>query len=169
MHRKSILDNGLRIVTHPMKGMQSVALGIWIRVGGRHETPEYKGIAHYLEHIVFKGSKKYSCRRIKETIEGVGGSLNGFTSEELTCYLVKLPYSHLDLALDILSDMAVNPLLEAEEIEKERTVILEEAKMYKDLPQSYVYELLDELLWPNQPLGMAIIGTADSINRINKE
>ncbi len=146
-----------------------MALGIWIKTGGRYESPEHKGIAHYLEHLVFKGSKKYSCRKIKESIEGVGGSLNGFTSEELTCYLVKLPKSHLDLAVDILSDMAINPLLRPEEIEKERTVILEEAKMYKDLPQSYVYELLDELLWPNQPLGMTIIGTVESIGRINKE
>jgi len=169
MNKKTVLDNGLRIITHSMKRMQSVALGIWIKTGGRYETPEYKGIAHYLEHLVFKGSKKYSCRKIKESIEGVGGSLNGFTSEELTCYLVKLPKSHLHLAVDILSDMAINPLLQPEEIEKERTVILEEAKMYKDLPQSYVYELLDELLWPNQPLGMTIIGTVESIGRINKE
>ncbi len=146
-----------------------MALGVWIKVGGRYETPEYKGIAHYLEHLVFKGSKKYSCRKIKESIEGVGGSLNGFTSEELTCYLVKLPYAHLDLAVDILSDMALNPVLQPQEVEKERTVILEEAKMYKDLPQSYVYELLDELLWPNQPLGMNIIGTPESIGRINRE
>ncbi|MDD4893782.1 MAG: pitrilysin family protein [Candidatus Omnitrophica bacterium] len=152
-----------------MKRMQSAALGVWIKVGGRFETREYKGIAHYLEHLVFKGSKKYSCRKIKESIEGIGGSLNGFTSEELTCYLVKLPGEHLDLATGILSDMAINPLLEQVEIEKERTVILEEAKMYKDLPQSYVHELLDELLWPGQPLGTSIIGTTDSINRINKE
>lgn len=169
MYKKAVLENGLKIITHPMKKMQSVAIGIWIKVGGRYETPEYKGIAHYLEHLVFKGSKKYSCRRIKESIEGVGGSLNGFTSEELTCYLAKLPNLHLDLALDILSDMALNPLLQPEEIEKERTVILEEAKMYKDLPQSYVYDLLDELLWPNHPLGMSIIGTPESIGRINKE
>lgn len=169
MYKKTILENGLRIITHPMKRMQSVALGIWIKVGGRYETPDYKGIAHFLEHLAFKGSKKYSCRRIKESIEGVGGSLNGFTSEELTCYLVKLPNLHLDLSLDILSDMVINPLLHPEEIEKERTVILEEIKMYKDLPQSYVYELLDELLWPKQPLGMAITGTVESVNRINRE
>ncbi|MDP2937786.1 MAG: pitrilysin family protein [Candidatus Omnitrophota bacterium] len=169
MYKKTILENGLRIITHPMKRMQSVALGIWIKVGGRYEAPDYKGIAHFLEHLAFKGSKKYSCRRIKESIEGVGGSLNGFTSEELTCYLVKLPNLHLNLSLDILSDMVINPLLHPEEIEKERTVILEEIKMYKDLPQSYVYELLDELLWPKQPLGMAITGTVESVNRINRE
>ena len=169
MYKKTVLENGLRIVTHSMGKMQSVALGIWIKVGGRYETPEYKGITHYLEHLVFKGSRKYSCRKIKESIEGVGGSLNGFTSEELTCYLAKLPSPHLDLGLNVLSDMAVNPLLRPADIEKERTVILEEAKMYKDLPQSHVYELLDELLWPDQPLGMSIIGTPESIGRISKE
>jgi len=169
MYRKTVLENGLRIITHPMKRMQSVALGIWVRVGGRYETSEYKGIAHFLEHLAFKGSKKYSYRKIKESIEGVGGSLNGFTSEELTCYLVKLPNLHLGLALDVLSNMVISPLLQPEEIEKERTVIQEEIKMYKDLPQSYVYDLLDELLWPKQPLGMPIIGTNESTNRIRRE
>jgi len=149
--------------------MQSVSLGIWINTGGRYENAQFKGISHYLEHLLFKGSKKHSCRSIKESIEGVGGSLNGFTSEELTCYLVKIPGLHLNLALDILSDMVINPLLLESEVEKERTVILEEAKMYKDLPQSYVHELLDELLWPGQPLGTSIIGTAESISRIKRK
>jgi len=169
IYKKKILDNGLRIIAHPMSTMQSVALGIWIRVGARYESPQYKGIAHFLEHLLFKGSKNYSCCKIKESIEGVGGSLNGFTSEELTCYLVKIPQAYLDLALAILSDMVLNPLLLPKEIDKERAVILEEIKMYKDLPQSYVYELLDELLWPKQPLGTPIIGTVDSVNRIKRE
>jgi len=169
IYKKKILDNGLRIIAHPMSRMQSVALGIWIKVGGRYESAEFKGIAHFLEHLLFKGSRNYSCRRIKESIEGVGGSLNGFTSEELTCYLVKIPHSYLELALDILSDMVINPLLPQEEIGKERTVIIEEIKMYKDLPQSYIYELLDELLWPRQPLGMPVTGSIDSVNRIKRE
>lgn len=152
-----------------MPGMQSISLGVWIKTGGRYENKENKGIAHFLEHLIFKGSKKYSCRRIKESIEGVGGSLNGFTSEELTCYFAKLPRKHLDLALDVLSDMVVNPQLKQQEIDKERTVIIEEIKMYKDLPQSHVYELLDELLWPGQPLGMSIAGTIDSVNRIGRK
>lgn len=152
-----------------MPGMQSIALGIWIKTGGRYENQENKGIAHFLEHLIFKGSKKYSCRRIKESIEGKGGSLNGFTSEELTCYFAKLPRKHLDLALDVLSDMVVNPELKQQEIDKERTVIIEEIKMYKDLPQSHVYELLDELLWPGQPLGMSIAGTIESVSRIGRK
>jgi len=168
MYKKIVLDNGLRIITHQMPGMRSFALGIWIRTGGRYETAKLKGISHFLEHMLFKGSSKYSCRKIKESIEGVGGSLNGFTSEELTCFLVKLPSRYSDMALDILSDMVLNPLLAQSDIEKERTVILEEIKMYKDLPQSYVYDLLDELLWPKQPLGMSIIGTVESVSRISR-
>lgn len=152
-----------------MPRMRSAAVGIWISIGGRHESCEHKGISHFLEHLLFKGTKKYSCRKIKESIEGVGGSLNGFTSEETTCYLVKLPAAHLDLAVDILSDMVINPLLPPEEIERERTVILEEIKMYKDLPQNYVYDLLDELLWTRQPLGMPIIGSAESVGRIKRQ
>jgi len=152
-----------------MPRMLSAALGIWIKVGGRYESSQNKGISHYLEHLVFKGSRRYSCRQIKESIEGVGGSLNGFTSEELTCYLVKLPSRHLDLALDILSSMVADPLLSAEDIAKERTVILEEIKMHKDVPQSYVYELLDALLWPGHPLGATITGTEESVGRINRE
>ncbi|MFA5096498.1 MAG: pitrilysin family protein [Candidatus Omnitrophota bacterium] len=167
-YRKTRLANGLRIISRAMPGRQSVALGVWIRVGGRDESLGNKGISHFLEHILFKGTRKYSCRRIKESIEGIGGSLNGFTSEESTCYLVKVPDRHLSTGLNILSDMVLNPTLPSREIRKERTVILEELKMYKDLPQSYVYELLDELLWPGQPLGRPIIGTVESVNGIGR-
>lgn len=169
MYKRTKLNNGLRIITKRLPQAQSVSLGIWINTGGRYETDSEKGISHYLEHLLFKGSKKYSCRAIKESIEGVGGSLNAFTSEELTCYLVKIPNRYLSVAFDILSDMVTSPSLNQTEIDKERTVILEELKMYRDLPQSYVYELLDELLWPGQPLGTPIIGTVESINRINRD
>jgi len=169
MYKKTELANGLKIVSCRMPTMQSVALGIWINVGGRYESQHNKGISHYLEHLLFKGSKKYSCRKIKESIEGIGGSLNGFTSEELTCYLVKAPHRHLRQVLDILSDMVIDPVLPAVEIEKERTVILEEIKMYKDQPQIYVYEILDELLWPKQPLGAPIIGTVESVSSVTRQ
>jgi len=141
-------------------------LGIWINAGGRYEDAKNKGISHFLEHLLFKGTKKYSCRKLKESIEGVGGSLNGFTSEELTCYLVKIPADYFALALDVLSDMVINPAIPVAEIEKEKTVILEEIKMYRDQPQSYVHELLDELLWPQQSLGAPIIGTEASVRSI---
>ncbi len=169
MYKKTQLDNGLKVVTYNMPRMQSVALGIWIKVGSRYEADESRGIAHYLEHLLFKGSKKYSCHKIKESIEGVGGSLNGFTTEELSCYMVKLPSCYLSLSLNILSDMVLNPDLLPKELEKERTVILEEIKMYKDQPQNYVHELLDELLWPKQPLGQGILGTYEVISKIQKD
>jgi len=169
VYNKSILDNGLKIIAHRMPARQSVSLGIWIKVGGRYENSVNKGIAHFLEHLLFKGTKNYSCRKLKESIEGVGGSLNGFTSEEVTCYLVKMPSVYLKKALHILSDMVIQPTLPAPEIEKEKTVILEELKMYRDLPQSYVYELLDELLWPKQPLGASIIGTVDSVSQLSRK
>lgn len=169
MFRKSRLENGLRIITRRMPDMQSVSLGIWIKVGGRYENDNDKGISHFIEHLLFKGTKKYSCRAIKESIEGVGGSLNGFTSEELTCYLVKMPSNYLELALDILSDMVIDPVFPPLEVEKEKQVILEEIKMYRDQPQSYVHELLDALLWPDQPLGIPIIGSPESVSRINRK
>jgi len=149
--------------------MESVAIGLWIRVGGRDESKNTKGIAHFLEHLVFKGSRKYSCRQIKELIEGVGGMLNGFTSEEATCYFAKLPAVKQFQALDILSDMAINPKLAPQDIEKERFVILEEIKMHKDLPQSYVCELLDQLLWPEHPLGLPIIGERKTVLQLRRE
>ncbi len=166
MYTKTTLSNGLRVVTCRMPRAQGTAIGIWIKVGGRYETEQNKGISHYLEHLLFKGSRKYSCRKLKEAIEGVGGSLNGFTSEEVTCFLAKLPIRYLPLAIDVLSDMVMHPLLPAQEVEKERTVILEEVKMYKDLPQHYVYDLLDGLMWPKQPIGLSIIGTAESVGSI---
>lgn len=169
MYKKEILEDGLTCVTHSMAGRGSVAVGVWIRTGGRYENPDVKGISHLLEHLVFKGTKKYSCRQIKESIEGIGGALNGFTSEEVTCYLAKLPARYLEKGIDVLSGMVVDPLLAQKDIGKEKHVILEEIKMYRDLPQSYVHELLDDLLWPDHPLGQPIIGTETSVRSITRE
>ena len=164
MYKKTTLQNGLRVISSLMPNRQSVSLGIWIKVGGRYENEGNKGISHFLEHLLFKGTKKFSYRKLKESIEGVGGSLNGFTSEEATCYLAKIPLRHFKIAWDVL-----NPLLPIQEVEKERTVILEEIKMYKDQPQAYVYELLEALLWPGQPLGTPVIGTVDSITGMKRD
>jgi predicted Zn-dependent peptidase len=169
MYKKSIFKNGIRVVSHNMPDRQSAALGIWLDVGSRYETKKISGIAHFLEHLIFKGSRKYSCRQIKESIEGIGGALNGFTSEEFTAYIAKFPANFFDKVLDVLSDMVLNPLFPPEEIEKERTVIIEEIKMYKDLPQSYVSQLLDELLWPKHPLGENIAGTIESVKALSRK
>ncbi len=165
-YKKTVLDNGLRVVGYPMRDRQSLSVGIWANVGSRYETPVNSGISHYLEHMVFKGTRSYTCQEIKESIEGVGGSFNGFTAEELTCYFVKIPCRYLDTALDILSEMVLYPRMKPADIDKERTVILEEIKMYKDQPQSYVYELLDKLMWPGHPLGMSTLGTDKSVGAI---
>ena len=148
--------------------MESVALGVWIKVGGRYEKTNNCGISHFLEHMVFKGTKNRTGKDIKESIEGIGGSLNGFTGEETTCYFVKVANNHLGMALDILSDMALNPKLNKADIEKERNVILEEIKMYMDLPNYYVHDLLSKLMWPNHSLGMPLAGTFETVKKITQ-
>ena len=163
------LKNGLTVVGHRMPALSSVAIGIWIGAGSRYESKKINGISHFLEHLLFKGTKKRSCQQLTQAIEGIGGSFNGFTSEEVTCYLVKVINKHLDTGLDILSDMVRNSLLKKEEIEKERTVIAQEIKMYEDLPSQYVHEIFDELLWPNHPLGRNIAGTLKSLSAIRRK
>jgi predicted Zn-dependent peptidase len=167
-YQKRTLKNGVRLAGYPMREKDSFAIGVWANTGSRNEDKKTSGISHFLEHIVFKGTTHYSCTQIKESIEGVGGSFNGFTSEEVTCYLVKIPAEYWKLSLEILSDMALYPLMKQGDVEKERQVILEEIKMYKDLPSSYVYELLDGLLWPGQPLGRSVLGTEESMRAITR-
>ncbi len=168
MYRTSRLGNRLRIVTCEQPERSSVALGIWITVGGRHEAPEEKGAAHFLEHLLFKGSRGYSCRRIKESVEGVGGNLNAFTAEEQTCYYAKVPARWAAAAFEILADMVARPLLRRGDLERERSVILEEIKMYHDLPQAFVMDRLDEMIWPGHPLGMPVTGTEASVGAMTR-
>jgi len=164
-----IMDNGLIVAAKPMSHMESVSFGIWIRAGVRYEGTKNNGISHLLEHLLFKGTKTRGMKEIKEAIEGRGGSFNGFTSEEVTCYLVKLLSKDAELGIDILSDMVLNPKLDEKEIEKEKSVIVEEINMYKDIPSQHVHEILTEMLWPNQPLGMPLAGTVESVNSIQKK
>ncbi len=169
MYKKTILKNQLRVITNEMKDRDSVSVGIWIAAGGRHEDKKNKGAAHFLEHILFKGTQKYSCEAIKEQIEGVGGTLNAFTSEEYTCYFAKIPSKHLDRTFDILSDMVYHPLIAKKDVNKERGVILEEIKMYRDQPQHFVIELLEELMWPGHPLGMNLAGSFESVGAMSEK
>jgi len=169
MYRKSVLKNGLRVVTHEMTDRDSVSVGIWCGTGGRFESDAIKGAAHFLEHIVFKGTRKYSCNEIKMQIEGVGGSLNAFTSEEQTCYLAKVPAAQINKTFDILADMVFCPGIQHEDVEKERGVILEEIKMYYDLPQYFVVEELERLMWPDHPLGKGLAGTIDSVTQLTDQ
>jgi len=168
MYNQTVLENGLRVITKPMQHLNSTALGVWIGVGGRFENKINSGISHFLEHMVFKGTTKRSAEDIKRSIEGLGGTLNGFTAEECTCYWVKILGEHQDVAFSVLSDMVLDPKLNRKDMEKERTVILEEIKMYRDLPQHYVHELLDEILWPGQPLSMPLTGSAKSVTSMTR-
>jgi len=163
------LTNGLGVVLKEMPQAQSVAVGLWVRAGGRYESAERAGISHVLEHLLFKGTRHRSCEQLKQAIEGVGGSLNGFTAEEFTCYTAKVPRRYARLALSVLSDMVRHPRLAAEDLEKEREVILEEIRMYEDSPGQYVHDLFNELLWPDHPLGMLLSGTIDTVRRISRE
>ena len=151
-----------------MPSRNSVSLGIWVSVGGRYEDERESGISHFIEHIVFKGTKSRSCTQIKQAIEGVGGNLNAFTSEECTVFLTKIPYQYFSQGLDVLSDMVLNPLLKEEDIEREKIVICEEIKMYLDLPMHYVHFLLSQLLWPNHPLGRFLAGSIETVQGIDK-
>ena len=162
------LPSGPGLVVRPMPQAQSVAVGVWARAGGRYESAERAGISHFLEHLLFKGTRRRSCEQLKRHIEGVGGSLNGFTAEEFTCYMAKVPHRYTRRAIDVLADMIGQPTLKAQDLEKEREVILEEIRMYEDSPGQLVHDLLSQLLWPNHPLGMLLSGTIDTVRRITR-
>jgi predicted Zn-dependent peptidase len=162
------LENGLRVLTIPMANRESAAVAVWVKVGGRYEPKKISGISHFLEHMMFKGTPTRSTRQIKEEIEGVGGILNAFTSEEMTCYFAKLLKQYYPRALEVLSDMVLHATAPADELAKERTVILEEIKMYRDLPSHHVHELMGELLWPNQPLGRTLSGPPETVSRMTR-
>jgi len=169
LHKITTLKNGLKIVTNRMVDTHSLALGIWIKTGGRYEAKSRQGISHFMEHMLFKGTKIRSCQQLKQAIEEKGGVFNAFTSEEYVCYYVKMLSEHINLASDVLSDMVLNPGLRKDEIEKERKVIFEEIRMYLDLPMQYVHDLLDELLWPSHPLGASLLGTYDTIASMKRQ
>ncbi|MCQ9206404.1 MAG: insulinase family protein [Omnitrophica bacterium] len=169
MHKKTVLKNGLKIITSHMPHMESVSIGVWIGVGARYEEKRLCGMSHLIEHMLFKGTLTRAANVLKEAIEGVGGSFNGFTSEEATCYLVKLPSVYTKLGLDILSDMVLNSKLDPAELEKEKYVICEEIKMYMDHPGHHVFDILAETMWPNHALGRPIAGYNDTIKRFKRE
>ncbi|MBL7166448.1 MAG: insulinase family protein [Dehalococcoidales bacterium] len=170
MYRKTVLENGLRIITSPMPHTRSVSVCIYIGVGSRYEADATAGVSHFIEHLCFKGTpKRAQARDIATAIEGVGGILNGGTDKELTIYWSKVAAPHFPLALDVLGDMLLNSKFDPEEIERERQVIIDEIHMIKDSPSQRVGMLIDELLWPNHPLGRDIAGNTDSVAAISRD
>ncbi|MFC1903722.1 M16 family metallopeptidase [Chloroflexota bacterium] len=170
MYQKTILDNGLRLVTATMPHTRSVSIGFFIGAGSRYENEVQAGISHFIEHLCFRGTvKRPTASEISTAIEGIGGILNGGTDKELTIYWCKVAQPHFHLALDILVDMLLNSRFKPEDIEKERQVIIEEINMSNDSPAQRVALLIDELLWPGHPLGRDIAGSKESVTAINRD
>ncbi len=152
-----------------MEGMESVAVGVWVPSGGRHEPGRLQGVSHFLEHMLFKGTGRRSARQISEAIEGIGGTLNGFTSEECTCFLARVRKTHLEDAIDVLLEMVTAPRLDPAEIDKEKGVILEELRMYRDNPAYHIHEMIQSVMWAGQPLGRSLLGTPGTIAAMKRE
>jgi predicted Zn-dependent peptidase len=170
LYQKTTLDNGLRIITDTMPHTRSVAICIFVGVGSRYETEAQAGISHFIEHLHFKGTpKRPTSREVSETIEGVGGLLNGGTDKELTVYWCKVAQTHFTIALDLLVDMLLHSKFDPQDIERERKVIIEEIHMTKDFPIQRVDMLIDELLWHNHPLGRDIAGSEESVTAITRD
>jgi predicted Zn-dependent peptidase len=167
-YRLTRLANGTRIASVEMPYMRSVSIGIWASVGGRHESEAQSGISHFLEHLLFKGTKRRNAKRITEAVEGLGGYLNAFTTEDHTCYYAKAAAPHLPELCDVLSDMYLESVFAPAEIEREREVIREEILMYRDHPAQHAQELLTETMWPKHPLGRPLTGTVDTIGRFKR-
>ena len=170
MYQKTTLDNGLRVVTHEMPTTRSASTSVYIGVGSRYEPDEQAGISHFIEHLLFKGTRRRPTpREISATIEGVGGVLNAATEQELTVYWCKVAAPHFPMSLDLLIDMLRCSLFDSENIERERMVVFEELNMMNDHPDQRVDVLLDEMLWPGHPLGRDIAGSKDSVRAITRD
>ena len=163
MHRLTTLPNGFRIVTERMPGLASAAVGIWVQAGARHEGADQNGIAHFLEHMAFKGTATRSALQIAETIEDVGGYINAYTSRETTAYYARVLQADVPLALDVVADIVLNPAFDAREIEVERNVILQEIGQALDTPDDVIFDWLQEAAYPDQSIGRPILGPAERI------
>ena len=163
------LPNGLRIVTERMPGIASASVGVWVLAGGRHEAVEQNGIAHFLEHMAFKGTKRRSALQIAEEIEDVGGYINAYTSREVTAYYARVLEADVPLGLDVIADIVLNPVFDPKEIEVERHVILQEIGQALDTPDDIIFDWLQEAAFPDQPLGRTILGPAERIEGFGRD
>ena len=167
--RTSTLDNGLRVVSDPMETVETVSVGVWIDGGSRYETPENNGVTHLLEHMAFKGTERRSAKDIAEEIEAVGGHINAYTSRENTAYYVKALKEDLELATDIIADILQNPLMDAQELETERAVIIQEINHSNDTPDDLVFDLFQKTAFPDQPLGRPVLGSPEVVGRLQRQ
>jgi predicted Zn-dependent peptidase len=167
IHR-DVLPNGLRLLTERMPHVRSVSIGVWLTRGSRHEPSAHEGIAHFVEHMLFKGTATRTAEDIAQQIDSIGGHLDAFTSKEYAGYFIKVLDEHLPLAVDVLSDLVTAPAFDAAEIEREKKVVLEEIKMVEDTPDDLVHELFSGGFWPNHPLGRPILGQPDTVSALDQ-
>lgn len=164
LYNKTVLDNGITVITEPMDTVRSIALGIWFAVGSRDEAPDEAGLSHFMEHMMFKGTPTRSAQRISEEFDRLGAELNAFTSKEYTCYYSRFVDEHLDRAFEILGDMVVNSTFADEACASERRVVLEEIARLEDTPDDRVHELFSRTLWPDHPIGLPILGSRETVS-----
>ena len=164
-----VLENGVRIVGEEITNLRSVAIGIWIATGSRYETPQNNGISHFLEHMFFKGTDKYTAKELAQVFDGLGGQVNAFTSKEYTCFYARVLDEHFQVAIDTLADMLFHSRFPEEEIEKEKKVVIEEIGMYEDTPDELVMDLLSAGVYGNHPLGYTILGQEANLQSFLRE
>lgn len=163
------LDNGMVVLLEPIEAVVSVSVGLWVKAGSRNEEEAERGYAHFIEHMLFKGTSHYSAKDIARIVDRVGGQHNAATNREYTCYYINVISDYMELSINLLADMYYHSLFEETEIEKEKNVILEEIRMYEDAPDELIHDVFMECMLHNHPLGHPILGTAESINKTNKE
>ncbi len=166
---REVLPNGLVIVTEPMAHVRSASIGIWLRTGSRSESPERSGIAHFLEHMVFKGTERRSAEQIAREVDSIGGMMDAFTAKEMVSFNAKVLDEHIPIAWDMLADLALRPLFDEEEVGREKLVVLEEIKMDQDNPESVAHEMLFQNFWSGHPLGRPIIGTPETVRAFSRD
>ncbi|MFH1335901.1 MAG: pitrilysin family protein, partial [Candidatus Zixiibacteriota bacterium] len=166
IYKKTVLDNGIRVVTEELNSVRSISIGVWIDVGSRDEDRDERGVSHFIEHMLFKGTKNRTAKEIAVSLESVGGGLNAFTAREQTCYYARVLDEHFDIAIDVLSDILKNPLLNPSHFEKERKVIASEIKELEDSPADLIHDLLMRAMWKDDPLGRPIIGSMESVTQM---
>jgi len=166
---RDVLGNGLRLLTERMSQVRSISIGVWLTRGSRHETAERGGIAHFVEHMLFKGTGTRTAEDIAQAIDSIGGQLDAFTAKEYASYYIKVLDEHLPLAIDILSDIVRNPAFSPDDIEREKKVVVEEIKMVEDTPDDLVHEIFTQGFWENHPLGRPILGTKETVESLNTD
>jgi predicted Zn-dependent peptidase len=166
--RREVLPNGLTLITEEMKHIRSISIGIWIKTGSRDENLEWNGISHFVEHMVFKGTQHRTAEEIARQVDSIGGNIDAFTAKECIGFSMKVLDEHLPIALDVLSDLVLNPVFDNEDITRERGVILEEIKMDEDNPDYLVHEIFTQNFWKDHPLGRPILGTRDTVKKFER-